>query len=137
MSGRFLKLLYMKLFIIFLRLYCLNTVWPSSLYKLPYPFQPLLADIIQPKSLVTILGSVKEWTQIFQVSIYKYTAANSAQRAFPTPANLPGEWFVLCWCPETETGFFYWAYLSRFHLKAETESSLRNVVFLNKRQDDG
>jgi hypothetical protein len=26
----------------------------------------------------------------------------------------------------------YWAQLSRFHLKAETESSLRNVVFYIK-----
>jgi hypothetical protein len=29
-----------------------------------------------------------------------------------------------------------WAQLSRFHLKTETESSLRNVV-LNKKQNDG
>jgi hypothetical protein len=34
-----------------------------------------------------------------------------------------------CWCPETETIPFYWTQLSRFHLKTETESSLRNVVF--------
>jgi hypothetical protein len=32
---------------------------------------------------------------------------------------------------------FYWAHLSRFHLKTETESSLQNVVYLNKRQNDG
>jgi hypothetical protein len=38
---------------------------------------------------------------------------------------------------ETETSSFFWAYLSRFHLKTETESSLRNVLFLNKRHDDG
>jgi hypothetical protein len=28
------------------------------------------------------------------------------------------------------------AQLNRFHLKTETESSLRNVVFLNKKQGD-
>jgi hypothetical protein len=30
---------------------------------------------------------------------------------------------------EIETTFIYGAQMSRFHLKAETESSLRNVVF--------
>jgi hypothetical protein len=30
-----------------------------------------------------------------------------------------------------------WAQLGVFRLKTETESSLRNVVFLNKRQDNG
>jgi hypothetical protein len=44
---------------------------------------------------------------------------------------------LCCWCPETETSSFYCAYLDRFHLKTEIESSLRNVVFLNKRLDDG
>jgi hypothetical protein len=34
---------------------------------------------------------------------------------------------------ETDTTSFYWAHLSRFHLKMETESSLQNFVFLNKR----
>jgi hypothetical protein len=38
--------------------------------------------------------------------------------------------------PETETRAFCWAHFSWFHLKRETESSFRNVVFLNKRQDD-
>jgi hypothetical protein len=38
--------------------------------------------------------------------------------------------------PEIENSF-YWAHLSRFYLKTEIEYSLRNVVFLNKRQDDG
>jgi hypothetical protein len=37
---------------------------------------------------------------------------------------------------EGDTSCSYRAQQSRFHLKAETESSLRNVV-LNKRQDDG
>jgi hypothetical protein len=37
--------------------------------------------------------------------------------------------------PETETNFLLGP-LSRFHLKTETESSLQNVVFLNKGQDD-
>jgi hypothetical protein len=38
-----------------------------------------------------------------------------------------------CWykCPETETSSIDWVQLSRFYLKTETESSLRNVV-LNK-----
>jgi hypothetical protein len=31
--------------------------------------------------------------------------------------------------PEIGTGYIDWAQLSRFHLKTETESSLRNVVF--------
>jgi hypothetical protein len=35
-----------------------------------------------------------------------------------------------------ETSSFYLVYLSKFYLKTETESSLRNVVFSNKRQDD-
>jgi hypothetical protein len=35
--------------------------------------------------------------------------------------------------PETETSHFSYALLSRFHLKTETESSLRNAVFSNKR----
>jgi hypothetical protein len=36
-----------------------------------------------------------------------------------------------CWhrCPEIGTSSIDWAQLSRFHLKTETESSLRNVVF--------
>jgi hypothetical protein len=34
--------------------------------------------------------------------------------------------------PETETNSIYLAQLSRFLLKTETESSLRNVVVLNK-----
>jgi hypothetical protein len=33
-----------------------------------------------------------------------------------------------CWCPETGTSSVDWAQLSRFHLKTETESSLRNVA---------
>jgi hypothetical protein len=40
-------------------------------------------------------------------------------------------WFMyhmLCWCPEIGTSSIEWAQLSRFNLKAETESSLRNVV---------
>jgi hypothetical protein len=32
--------------------------------------------------------------------------------------------------PETETSSFCWVHLNTFHLKTETESSLRNVVFL-------
>jgi hypothetical protein len=44
----------------------------------------------------------------------------------------------LCLCgPETEANSFYWARLNWFYLKTETESGLRNVEFLNKRQDDG
>jgi hypothetical protein len=31
--------------------------------------------------------------------------------------------------PETETNSIYWAEQSRFHLKTETESSLRNIMF--------
>jgi hypothetical protein len=31
--------------------------------------------------------------------------------------------------PEKECSFIDWAQMSRFHLKKETESSLRNVVF--------
>jgi hypothetical protein len=38
---------------------------------------------------------------------------------------------------ETETSSFRWERLSRFYLKMETKSSLRNVVFLNKMQDNG
>jgi hypothetical protein len=30
---------------------------------------------------------------------------------------------------EAETSFIYWAQVSKFHLKTETESSLRNAVF--------
>jgi hypothetical protein len=33
-----------------------------------------------------------------------------------------------CWCPEIGASSIDWAQLSRLHLKAETESSLRNVV---------
>jgi hypothetical protein len=36
----------------------------------------------------------------------------------------------------SETSSFYWTHRSRFHMKAEGESNLRNV-FLNTRQDDG
>jgi hypothetical protein len=32
-------------------------------------------------------------------------------------------------CPEIGTSFIDWAQLSRFYLKTERESSLRNVVF--------
>jgi hypothetical protein len=43
-------------------------------------------------------------------------------------------WFVypiLCWCRclEVETSCIDWAQVSRFYLKKEVESSLRNVVF--------
>jgi hypothetical protein len=52
------------------------------------------------------------------------------------------KWNLLIWaqqkelvsgpCPNhTETDSFYGANLSRFHLKSETECSLRNVMFLN------
>jgi hypothetical protein len=37
--------------------------------------------------------------------------------------------------PEIETGSIYWAQLSRFHLKPETDSSLWNSVF--KKKKDG
>jgi hypothetical protein len=40
--------------------------------------------------------------------------------------------FCCCWCPEIGTSSIDWAQLSRFHLKTETESSLRNAVFLNE-----
>jgi hypothetical protein len=33
------------------------------------------------------------------------------------------------WCPTIETSSFCWSHLSRFHLKAETESCLQSVVF--------
>jgi hypothetical protein len=38
-----------------------------------------------------------------------------------------------CWyrCPEIGTSSIDWAKLSRFYLKTETETSLRNVVFCN------
>jgi hypothetical protein len=38
-----------------------------------------------------------------------------------------------CWyrCPEMGTRSIDWGQLSRFYLKTETESSLRNVVFCN------
>jgi hypothetical protein len=32
---------------------------------------------------------------------------------------------------------FYWDHIGRFYLKTETKSSLRNVVLLNKREEDG
>jgi hypothetical protein len=50
-------------------------------------------------------------------------------------------WDLLSWAQQIglsgdrETSLIYWAQLSRFHLKTETESSPRNV--LNKSQDDG
>jgi hypothetical protein len=38
-----------------------------------------------------------------------------------------------CWytCPKIGTNSINWAQLSRFYLKTETETSLRNVVFCN------
>jgi hypothetical protein len=36
-----------------------------------------------------------------------------------------------------QTRSVYWDQLSRFHLKTETESGIRNILFLNKKQDDG
>jgi hypothetical protein len=36
-----------------------------------------------------------------------------------------------------QTSSVFWAHLSRFHLNTDTESSVRKVVILNKRQDDG
>jgi hypothetical protein len=36
---------------------------------------------------------------------------------------------LCCWCPEIENSSIYWAQLSTFYLKSETESSLRNVLF--------
>jgi hypothetical protein len=37
-----------------------------------------------------------------------------------------------CGCPEIGTNSIDWAQLSRFHLKMETECSLRDVVCFNK-----
>jgi hypothetical protein len=38
-----------------------------------------------------------------------------------------------CWCPEIGTSSMDWAQLRGFfYLKTETDSSLRNIVFLNK-----
>jgi hypothetical protein len=39
-----------------------------------------------------------------------------------------------CWytCPEIGTSSIDWAHQNRFHLKTETESSLRNVVLKYK-----
>jgi hypothetical protein len=50
-------------------------------------------------------------------------------------------WFIYpilywCWCPEIGTSSIDWAQLSRFHLKTETESSLRNVVLVKYRMMD-
>jgi hypothetical protein len=43
------------------------------------------------------------------------------------------DFYTLFWCwyrfPEIGTSCIDWAQLSRFYLKTETESSLRNVVF--------
>jgi hypothetical protein len=46
-------------------------------------------------------------------------------------------WFIYpilcwCWCLKIATSSINWAQLSRFHMKTETESSLQNVVLLNK-----
>jgi hypothetical protein len=43
-------------------------------------------------------------------------------------------WFIYhilcwCWCPDIVSSSIDWAQLSRFHLKTESESSLRNVMF--------
>jgi hypothetical protein len=35
---------------------------------------------------------------------------------------------LLCWCPKKGAVNFCWAQISMFHLKTDTESSLRNVV---------
>jgi hypothetical protein len=43
-----------------------------------------------------------------------------------------GDWLLY---PETGTSPIYWTQLSKFHLKAEKESSLRKVV-LNETQDN-
>jgi hypothetical protein len=42
---------------------------------------------------------------------------------------------IMCWCrcPKIGTNCINWAQLSRFHLKTETESSLRNVVLKKDR----
>jgi hypothetical protein len=37
---------------------------------------------------------------------------------------------------EKETSSISWAQQTRLHMKTKTESRLRNVMFLNKRQDD-
>jgi hypothetical protein len=44
---------------------------------------------------------------------------------------------VKCYCasPETETSSLYWAQLTMFYLKTETQSSPKRIV-LNKLQDD-
>jgi hypothetical protein len=34
-----------------------------------------------------------------------------------------------CWCPEIGSNFIDWVQLCTFHLKTETKSSLRNVMF--------
>jgi hypothetical protein len=58
-------------------------------------------------------------------------------------STIGGRWgtiHLLSWVPMQQNSFLYsgdrdsidWAQLSRFYLETETESSLRNVVFLNK-----
>jgi hypothetical protein len=42
-----------------------------------------------------------------------------------------GDWILWISGPEIGTSPIDWAQLSEFYLKTETESSLRNVMFLN------
>jgi hypothetical protein len=39
---------------------------------------------------------------------------------------------ILCWCPEIGTSSIDCVHLSRFNLRTETESSVRNVCFIEK-----
>jgi hypothetical protein len=66
---------------------------------------------------------------MFQSQVEPYSGCPIERASLCLPTGLPVSG------PVTEISSFYWVHLSRFYLKTETESSLRNVV-LNKGQDD-
>jgi hypothetical protein len=62
--------------------------------------------------------------------VFEYPSWNLL--SYVTISSVSVQWL----CSLTETSSIDWAQVSRFHMKAETESSPQKVVGLNKRQED-
>jgi hypothetical protein len=64
------------------------------------------------------------------VVVYKYYILDITHSPVYIPKQCFGGW-ILSLSPEIGTSSFRWPQLSRFHLKTETVSSLRNIVSWN------
>jgi hypothetical protein len=95
----------------------------STLWVCPYLTGNTLRLRYEPNRLMLSIGL---WEMYITITI---TILDIVHRpVFYLKQDVSETGFCLRIQVETETSSFYWANLSRFHLKTETESSLRNVV---------